>query len=176
MTQGKQLLAFALVPLLGAVSGCSSREEGLPAEVTSALETAYTRGDVDACVEVYAEDAEIIAPDSPVVRGKKAIAAFYKDQVARDISFDTDSTLSIVRGDLAIEQGTYRVRNVRIGENVEYGEYLNVWRRSEGRWRAFRSMYNVVMSRHVGVSVSPDEDDTRVPPNAPTSPVPNSPK
>jgi ketosteroid isomerase-like protein len=159
MSQRAVLPAFALLPLFAVVGACSSKEEQLPDEVTSALETAYTRGDVEACVAVYTDDAEIIAPDSPAIRGKKAIEAFYKDQVARDISFDTDSTLSIVKGDLGIEQGTYRVRNVRIGETVEYGEYLNVWRRTEGRWHAFRSMYNVMMSRRVGVSVSPDEDD-----------------
>jgi ketosteroid isomerase-like protein len=165
MSQRGVLPAFALLPLLAVAGGCSSKEEALPEEVTSALETAYTRGDVEACVAIYTDDAEIIAPDAPAIRGKQAIEAFYKDQVARDISFDTDSALSIVHGNLAIEQGTYRVRNVRIGETVEYGEYLNVWRRTAGRWYAFRSMYNVMMSRRVGVSVSPDEDEE--PPAAP---------
>lgn len=167
--QRVKLLALTLLPLFGAIGACSSNDERLPAEVTSALENAYTRGDVEACVAIYADDAEIISPDSPAVRGKQAIEAFFKDQVAREISFDTDSTLSIVRGDLAVEQGTYRVRNVRIGENVEYGEYLNVWRRGDGRWRVYRSMYNVMMSRHVGVSVAPDEDDT---PSQPAPPRP----
>jgi ketosteroid isomerase-like protein len=159
------LRACAVMPFLLAMDGCSSRDQGLPDDVTSALESAYTRGDVAGCVAVYTDDAEILGPDAPAIRGKQAIEAFFKDQVARDISFDTDSTLSMVRGDLAAEQGTYRVRNVRIGENVEYGEYLNVWRRSGGQWRVFRSMYNVMMSRHVGVSVTPDEEDSVPPPS-----------
>jgi ketosteroid isomerase-like protein len=158
------LPAFALLPVLAALEGCSVRDSGLPDDVTSALETAYTRGDVSGCVAVYTDDAEILGPDAPAIRGKQAIEAFFKDQVARDISFDTDSTWSSVQGDLAAEQGTYRVRNVRIGENVEYGEYVNVWRRSGGHWRVFRSMYNVMMSRHVGVSVTPDEEDNVPPP------------
>jgi ketosteroid isomerase-like protein len=159
------LPVFAVLAFLLAMEGCSSRDQGLPDDVTSALENAYTRGDVAGCVAVYSEDAEIIAPDAPAIRGKKAIEAFFKDQVARDISFDTDSTLSIVRDDFAAEQGTYRVRNVRIGETVEYGEYLNVWRRSGGQWRVFRSMYNIMMSRRVGVSVTPDEEDSVPPPS-----------
>jgi ketosteroid isomerase-like protein len=158
------LLAVVLLPFLSTLGGCSSREERLPDDVTSALETAYTRGDVAGCVAIYTDDAEILGPDAPAIRGKQAIEAFFKDQVARDISFDTDSTMSIVHGDLAVEQGTYRVRNVRVGENVEYGEYLNVWRRSGGHWRVHRSMYNVMMSRHVGVSVTPDEEDSVPPP------------
>jgi hypothetical protein len=93
------------------------------------------------------------------VRGKEAIAAFFKDQVARDILFSTDSSVSVVRGDLAMDQGTYRVRNVNRGVDVEYGEYMNVWRLQDGQWRVFRSMYNVTMSQRAAVSVSPDDDD-----------------
>ena len=161
------LPACAVLPFLFAMESCSSPEQNLPDDVTSALENAYTRGDVAGCVALYTDDAEIMAPDTPAIRGKQAIEAFFKDQVARDISFDTDSTLSVVRGDLAAEQGTYRVRNVRIGENVEYGEYLNVWRRTGGQWRVFRSMYNIMQSRHVGVSVTPDEEDSVPPPSRP---------
>jgi ketosteroid isomerase-like protein len=141
-----------------ALSACSVREQSLPDSVTASLETAFSRGDVPACAAVYSEDAEIIPEDGPVVRGKKAIQAFFKDQVTRDISFDTDSTKSIAVGDLAYEQGTYRVRDVNRGVDVEYGEYLNVWRREQGQWKTFRSMYNVTMAPRGDVSVSSEDE------------------
>lgn len=119
MTPRVGLPAFALLPLLAVLGACASREGKLPPEVTSAFETAFTRGDVEACVALFADDAEIIVPNAPIVRGREAIAAFFKDQVARDISFDTNTSLSIARGDLGVEQGTYRVRNVRLGQYVE---------------------------------------------------------
>ncbi|MEP7245196.1 MAG: nuclear transport factor 2 family protein [Gammaproteobacteria bacterium] len=172
MTQRTASLAMVLMSVLGvALGGCQTKDEPLPESVTSALENAFTRGDIDACVAVYTDDAEILPEDAAVVRGKAAITAFFKDQVERDISFDTDTSVSLAQGDLAIEQGTYRVRNVRSGVDVEYGEYLNVWRRTEGKWRAFRSMYNVTMSRDAGVSVSPDEDETPAPVPAPAAPT-----
>jgi ketosteroid isomerase-like protein len=93
------------------------------------------------------------------VRGRQAINEFFKDQVTREILFDTDSTLSVVSGDVAMEQGTYRVRNVIQGVDVEYGDYLNVWRKTNGKWKAYRSMYNVTQSPNSVVSVTPVPDD-----------------
>jgi ketosteroid isomerase-like protein len=150
--------AIAFLPALALLCACGGRDNHLPKSVTTALETAFTRGDVPACVALYMEDAEIIAEDAPVVRGKEAITQFFQDQVGRDIAFDTDSTMSIVQGDLAVDQGTYRIRNVRRGENVEYGEYLNVWRHVNGQWQVTRSMYNVTTSPRSNVSVTADDE------------------
>jgi ketosteroid isomerase-like protein len=153
------LVAMPLVPcLVLATSGCGVRDEQLPDSAVTALEQAFNRGDVTGCAEVYTEDAEIIPEDGPVVRGRKGIIEFFKDQVARDISFDTDTTFSAVRGDLGVEQGTYRIRDVQRGVDVEYGDYLNVWRRVNGQWRAFRSMYNITMAQKSDISVAPDEE------------------
>ena len=49
------------------------------------------------------------------------------------VAYDTDTEMTLVRGDLAVEQGRYRVRNVRRGSDVEEGKYLHVWRRVEQR-------------------------------------------
>ena len=154
-----KILSTALTSLL--FVGCATKESTLPNDVTTALASAFTRGDVAACTALYSDDAVIISDVAHTVRGKAAINQFFKEQVARDILFSTDSSVSVVRGDLAMDQGTYRVRNVKRGQDVEYGEYLNVWRFEGGQWRVFRSMYNVTMSPRAAVSVAPDEDDTR---------------
>lgn len=150
------LFAFSSPVLIG----CAASEQPLPTEVTSALANAFTRGDVAACTAVYTADAEIIPEDGPIVRGSKAISEFYKEQVSKDILFDTDTTTSIVSGNLAFEQGTYRVRDVRRGVDVEFGDYLNVWRKTQGQWKAYRSMYNTTMSANVGVSVTEGDEGT----------------
>src|SRR5688500_8060313 len=96
----KTMISALLLLSLATLGACAKRQDSLPESVTTSLETVFTRGDVEACAALYAEDAEILPEDAPVVRGKKAIAEFFKDQVDRDISFDTDSTMSVVRGDL----------------------------------------------------------------------------
>jgi ketosteroid isomerase-like protein len=162
--------ARALLPLLTAalvsplLTGCATRNDGaLPNDVTTALASAFTRGDVEACAALYSDDAAIMS-DIASVHGKQAITKFFKDQVAQDILFSTDSTVSVVHGDLAMDQGTYRIRNVNRGVDVEYGEYLNVWRLQNGQWRVFRSMYNVTMSPGGAVSIGPDDDDLPIGP------------
>jgi ketosteroid isomerase-like protein len=156
--------ASRLVPLVSAAlvgplfTGCATRDATLPNDVTTALASAFTRGDVEACVALYSKDAEILSDDAPAVRGKEAITEFFKGQVAREILFATDPVISVVREDLAMDQGTYRVRNVQRGVDVEYGEYLNVWRLEDGKWRVFRTMYNVTMSPRAAVSITRDDD------------------
>jgi ketosteroid isomerase-like protein len=155
-TARPERLLLSLV-CLSILAACTDRAGTLPNEVTNALASAFTRGDPVACAALYTEDAAILAEDAEVVRGKAAIAAFFKDQVARDILFSTDSSVSLVRGDLAMDQGTYRVRDTRRGVDVEFGQYLNVWRRVDGNWRVYRSMYNVTTAPRAGGSVTPDE-------------------
>jgi ketosteroid isomerase-like protein len=167
-TQSANLANKSMLPLVSAalvtslLAGCATRESTLPNDVTTALASAFTRGDVAACTELYSDDAEIISNEAPTVRGREAIEEFFRDQVSRDILFATDSTVSVVNGDLAMDQGTYRVRNVNRGVDVEYGSYLNVWRLENGEWRVFRSMYNVTMGPKVHVSVAPATDDVPV--------------
>jgi ketosteroid isomerase-like protein len=167
-TQNAKPTEISVLPLVGAalitslLAGCATREATLPNAVTNALASAFTRGDVAACTDLYSADAEIISNEAPTVRGKDAIAEFFKEQVARDILFSTDSNVSVVDGNLAIDQGTYRVRNVDRGIDVEYGSYMNVWRLENGAWHVFRSMYNVTMGPKVRVSVGPATDDIQV--------------
>lgn len=160
MNRSTAMTTTALLPVLAlTLTGCASQDIPLPKDVTSALETAFNKGDVAACADIYADDAEIISNRTNSVTGKHAINDFFKDQVSRAIMFDTDTKLSVVSGNVAMEQGTYRVRNVFAGVDVEYGDYLNVWRKTNGKWKAYRSMYNVTQSPAALVSVLPDNDD-----------------
>ncbi len=153
VTRGGLLVLAALA----ALSACSEPPSTLPDDRHAALETAFNGGDVDACVALYTEDAEILAEDAPIVRGRRAIREYFVDQAAREIQLDTETALSIASGDLAVEQGTYRIRNVKVGEDVEYGEYLHVWRRGgDGLWHIFRTMINMTQAQRGSVSISSD--------------------
>ena len=142
------------------LAGCVTHDEQqLPRDVTMALEMAFNKGDIQACADLYTDDAQIIADRNNPVVGKNAIHEFFKEQVSTDLMFDTDSQFTVVSGDVAMEQGTYKVRNVIQGVDVEFGDYLNVWRRTNGHWKAYRSMYNVTRQPTVLVSVAPAGDD-----------------
>jgi ketosteroid isomerase-like protein len=140
------------------VAGCSTADERLPPAVTAEVARDFNEGDALRTAADYTDDAQILAPQHPAIQGKAAIVAFFKANIDQYLSFGNDTTWSLVRGDVAIEQGVYSVRNVRVGENVEAGKYIRIWKRTNtGTWRLYRDMYSSDTETPAAVSVSPGE-------------------
>jgi ketosteroid isomerase-like protein len=144
-------LACGFVLLLPA--GCA-RNDALPSDVTQAFEQAFNRDDIDATAALFAKDAQILADHGPVVSGPEGIKQFLRDQMTPVISFNTETDMSIVRGDIGVEQGHYRVRDVRRGSDVEEGKYVHVWRREGRDWKLYRMIYNTDVAPDAEVSVA----------------------
>jgi ketosteroid isomerase-like protein len=145
-------MTAACVLCAAAILGCSGSDT-LPADVTGALEQAYTRRDLDATVALFADDAEILPQHGPAIRGRQEIEAYFRDQITPKMVYDTDTEMTLVRGDLGVEQGRYRVRNVRRGSDVEEGKYVHVWRRQNNDWKLYRIIYNTDVEPRTEVSI-----------------------
>jgi ketosteroid isomerase-like protein len=139
------------------LAACS--QSTLPRETVQAFEQAFNRDDVDGAVALFTDDAQILPQNGPVVIGKANITEFLRDQMTPVVSFNTDTDLSLVRGDIAIEQGHYSVRNVRRGSDIEEGKYLHVWRNVGGQWKIYRIMYNTDVAPAANVSVAVAEEE-----------------
>ena len=148
----------ACVLCVAALLGCS-QSGTLPADVTSAWEQAFTRHDVAACVALFTDDAEILPQHGPAIRGRQEIEAYLNDSMNPRMTYDTDTEMSIVRGDLAVEQGRYVVRNVRRGSDVEAGKYVHVWRRVNNDWKLYRMIYNTDVEPRTEVSIEPAREE-----------------
>jgi ketosteroid isomerase-like protein len=135
-----------------AILGCSGGDT-LPANVTGALEQSFTSHNLDATVGLFADDAEILPQHGPAIRGRQEIEAYFRDSMTPKVTYDTDTEMTLVRGDLGIEQGRYRVRNVRRGSDVEEGKYLHVWRRVHNDWKLYRIIYNTDVEPRTEVSI-----------------------
>jgi uncharacterized protein (TIGR02246 family) len=142
-----------------ALAGCA-RQETLPRSVVQAYEQAFNSDDIAACLALFSEDAQILPQHGPIVAGHEAIEQYLKDQMTPDASFDTNADMTFVREDIAIEQGHYRVRNVRRGSDIELGKYLHVWRNENGDWKLYRIIYNtdVAPDTEVSVAQAPDHE------------------
>ncbi len=148
----------ALIVMLSAhLTGCSSPDQRLPPSVTGAVARDFNEGDAQATAANYADDAQILAPQHPAIQGKAAILNFFKSNIDKYLGFGNEATWSLVRGDMAIEQGTYIVRNVKVGENVEAGKYIRIWKKVNGAWKLYRDMYSSDSETPAAVSVSPEE-------------------
>jgi ketosteroid isomerase-like protein len=152
-------VAGAWIMMAGAeLAGCSSSDGRLPSAVTTEVARDFNEGDALRTAANYTDDAQILAPQHPAVQGKTAIVAFFKANIDKYLGFGNDSTWSLVRGDVAIEQGVYSVRNVRVGENVESGKYIRIWKKTNnGTWKLYRDMYSSDSATPAAVSVSPGE-------------------
>jgi len=150
------LIAIACAGL----SGCGKIEENLPPAVTSSVTRDFNQGDALRTAAHYTDDAQILPPRHPLIEGKPAIAAFFEANIDKYIGFGNETTWSVVRGDVGIEQGIYRVRNVRVGQEVETGKYLRIWKRTNGGWRLYRDMFSPDTVMAEAVYVSPDESTT----------------
>jgi len=138
-------------------AGCEKVDDRLPQTVTTAVSRDFNQGDALRAASNYSDDAEILPPHNPVIEGRPAIAAFFQANIDKYISFGNDTKWSAVRGDMAIEQGVYNIRNVRVGQDVESGKYIRIWRKSSGTWMLYRDMFSPDSAIEQAVLVTPDE-------------------
>lgn len=131
----------ALLLLCLMLPACA-RNDTLPDDVIHAFEIAFTQHDLPRCLALFTEDAQILPEHGTVITGRSEIEDFLKNQMTPVVSFNTDTDMTLVRGDVAVEQGHFTVRNIRRGANIEMGKYMHIWRKVDGDWKLYRLIYN----------------------------------
>jgi uncharacterized protein (TIGR02246 family) len=163
----KQFRLFAVVPMV-VTFACAPKTEtattdtGMamsaatdPAVVRQSIEAANTRfvdalkkGDTATMAMSYADDAVVMPPNAPAMRGGADIKKGFADMLAMmtttNFSAKTDDVM--VGGDLAVETGTYEwsFKPIKGGkEATEKGKYVTVWKRqADGSWKCIRDIFN----------------------------------
>jgi len=138
-------------------AGCAKDDDRLPQAVTTAVAREFNQGDALRAASNYTVDAQILPPRNPVIEGRPAIAAFFQANIDKYISYGNDTKWSAVKGDMAIEQGVYNVRNVRVGQDVETGKYIRIWKKNNGMWMLYRDMFSPDSVIGQAVLVTPEE-------------------
>ncbi len=128
--------------VLPLAAGCSTGERTLPKEVTSAIENAFATNDAATIAAQFADDAQLLQPNSALIRGRQEIDAFWKEQVRPILSYDMNTVESRVFGDYAYHYATYTFRNVSRGSIVETGKVIEIWRKVDGKWRIHLTSWN----------------------------------
>jgi uncharacterized protein (TIGR02246 family) len=137
-----------------ALSGCApaappaidtaADEAALKAATRTWLE-AYSAGEVEKMVPLYAEDAVLMPPHAPAANGHAAIRAFLTADTAgakaAGIKLVPGASTAGVSGDTGWESGTYTATDAT-GAVVDSGSYLSVSRKSNGKWLYIRDTYN----------------------------------
>lgn len=108
---------------------------------------AFKEGDAAKAAQIYTDDAIVLAPGGPAMRGREAIVAglggWLSTVVVKDFAITSeDVTMS---GDYAFETGSYtmttQAKNATESQ-TENGKFLAVWKHQGSSWKLVRDMWN----------------------------------
>lgn len=95
-------------------------------------------------VNLYTEDACLLAPNTPPISGRKALKKDFEDTFAagkvKGVKFQTRN----IYGDgqqYITEEGSWQVFDPS-GKLLDNGQYLKLWKRTKLGWKIFRDSFN----------------------------------
>jgi len=100
---------------------------------------AFNRGDLAAAMSVYSEDATILPPNTEMIKGKKAITAYWQGALNMGVKEAQLETLEVtpMGEEAACEIGKYVLKIHPEGGQAftDRGKYMMVWRLVDGSWK-----------------------------------------
>lgn len=109
---------------------------------------AAARGDLDATVAFYADDAVLLPPNAPIARDAKSI----RENWAALVNPNTSVSWKVTRaeaaksGDLGYVYGTYQlsIRGQKNGKTInDTGKLVEVWKKqADGKWKCIVDTFN----------------------------------
>jgi len=107
---------------------------------------AHRRGDPAGAAAMYADDVRLIGPDGDEMRGRAAMAKFYRDMQDQwtidEYNYATEEI--VASGDFAYQIGLWWFRAHDKGGRATSGrfQFLAVWRRdAAGEWKMERALW-----------------------------------
>jgi uncharacterized protein (TIGR02246 family) len=108
--------------------------------LATAFSEAFNAKDAARVAAFYAEDAIVMPPDQPMIRGRSEIEAYYTRGFRSEISgFHLAPLESAVIGGRAYEVGTSTLTEQR---GTSDGKYVVIYRRVRGEWKIAYDIFN----------------------------------
>lgn len=123
-------------------SGCARYGESLPPEVITGLRTTFNAGDSAAVAAMFTDDGAVMPRFGAPIKGTPAIQQYMEKTLRRQLQFWINSEASVVSGDLAYDEGNYKIRDIRRNVDLDTGRYVNVFKRVGGQWKIYRSIFS----------------------------------
>jgi ketosteroid isomerase-like protein len=131
------LVAFASAQTAIA-GGWKTYDDGM----AKSWEAIYNTGDDDAVAAFYTEDGIRMPPNHAAVEGRQAIAAYIRESremIVAKVRLETDEVAT--SGDMGFARGTYVIIDSE-GNEVDNGKWIQVGKRIDGEWYAYRDIWN----------------------------------
>jgi uncharacterized protein (TIGR02246 family) len=143
-------LLIGCVGLLGIAPGCSQDTSAADAQTIKTNTEAWSKAgeakDSAKFATFYSDDATVMVPNEPIIRGMDSIKAVFTPMMQDPsfaLTFKADKVE--VSGSLAYSQGPYSMtataRDAK--PHVDTGKYLTVWKKqADGSWKALEDIFN----------------------------------
>jgi proline iminopeptidase len=107
----------------------------------------------DSVAAIYAKDAVILAPGSPPITGRKAIASFWHTVSMRGMHTIELQFIDLEQsGDKLIAKGKYVMNDLK-GEIIDIGKFMAIYKREGDKWRLQTDMLNTSMETRSPIEV-----------------------
>jgi uncharacterized protein (TIGR02246 family) len=104
------------------------------------FEEAVAKGDAAAIAKLYAEDAEILPPDSPPKKGREAIQKEFAGLVVAFKKITLKTVEVHPMGNLALEVSSWKLEDAS-GKGPE-GKAMVLWKKNGSTWQFYRDMWS----------------------------------
>lgn len=96
-----------------------------------------------AIVNLYTDDASLLAPNSPPINGRAALIKDFKAAYTGNIAGVKFNTKEVYgNNDIYVtEEGTWQVFADN-GQVIDSGKYLKLWKKTKEGWKIFRDVFN----------------------------------
>ena len=137
---------FGIVLLATAgAGGGQTTDRGLN-KLAEAFAEAFNEKDAARIAEFYAEDAVVMPPDQPVVRGRRNIEAYYTRGFRQNIQdFRLFPIESAIAGGQAFEAGRSSLsgrQDAAADLITKRGKYVVIYKRIHGQWKIAYDIFN----------------------------------
>ena len=105
------------------------------------LATAFNGKQLDAILELYADNSVFMPPNAPMLRGREPLREFYQDLIGRATNLRLETEDVAGHGPLAYESGTFYL-NYQDGAVRDRGKYIFIWRKTAGTWRTEKTIWS----------------------------------
>jgi uncharacterized protein (TIGR02246 family) len=104
------------------------------------FEAAVAKGDAAELAKLYAQDAEILPPNSPPVKGREGIQKEFAGLVSAFKKITLKTVEVYPMGNLALEVSTWKLEDAS-GKGPE-GKAMVLWKKNGKTWELYRDMWS----------------------------------
>lgn len=104
--------------------------------------TTFGRGDAAGIAALYAENGQLLPPNSDFIAGRQAIQIFWQGAMNMGIKTAKLQTIEVeAYGSTANEVGKFTLSDAA-GQVLDTGKYVVIWKHEAGQWKLYRDIWN----------------------------------